>query len=159
MDKYITQKELKKKINTLRKKKIVFTNGCFDLLNYNHIKYLEYSKGLGDILIVALNSDDAIKELKDKRRPIISQKHRIEMLCSLESVDYVVIFDKKIEFLTLFEMIRPDFYTKGGDYKDKTIKDIGFCEMHSKEVVIAPEYKGHSTSDLIKVILKRYGKK
>jgi len=157
MDKYVTRRELKRKINTLRKKKIVFTNGCFDFCLPNKIKYLQYSKTLGDILIVAVDSDENIKKLKGKKRPIIKQKDRIEAIVSLECVDYVVLFDKKIELLTLTEMLKPDVYTKGGDYEDKKINDLGFFEMHCKEVIITPKYNGFSTTEMIKFIQENEG--
>ena len=126
MNQIVIFAELKRIVRDLkrRNKKIVFTNGCFDLLNYNHIKYLQYSKDLGDVLIVAVNDDQSMKRLKNDGRPLINQRERLEMLASLKSVDYAVLFEKKIDFLRLIEMVQPDFYTKGGDYENKQVRDI-----------------------------------
>ena len=114
--------ELLNKLTKLRinKKKIVFTNGCFDLLHPGHLKILNESKEKGDILIVGLNSDKSVKNLKGKKRPIINQLDRANILSSLNVVDYVVIFDEKTP-LNIIKSIKPDIITKGSDYKNKNI--------------------------------------
>jgi D-beta-D-heptose 7-phosphate kinase/D-beta-D-heptose 1-phosphate adenosyltransferase len=101
-------------------KKIIFTNGCFDILHIGHIKYLEKSKSFGDILILGLNSDDSIRRLKGKNRPINTQTDRAYILASLEVVDYLVIFDEDTPF-DLIKLIKPDVLVKGGDYEGKEV--------------------------------------
>jgi D-beta-D-heptose 7-phosphate kinase/D-beta-D-heptose 1-phosphate adenosyltransferase len=107
-------------INNLKNKKIVFTNGCFDLLHIGHTRFLKSAKELGDILIIGLNSDLSIKSIKGKNRPINNQENRAELLLSLKYVDYVVIFNEDTPF-NLIKAIRPDILVKGGDYN---VKDI-----------------------------------
>ena len=103
-----------------RGKKIVFTNGCFDLLHAGHVKYLETAKGFGDVLIVGLNSDQSVSNLKGKNRPINMQTDRAYILAALEAVDYVVIFDEDTPY-NLIKAIKPITLVKGGDYKDKEV--------------------------------------
>jgi D-beta-D-heptose 7-phosphate kinase / D-beta-D-heptose 1-phosphate adenosyltransferase len=128
-------------------KKIVFTNGCFDILHIGHIKYLEEAKKLGDILIIGLNSDGSVKRLKGKNRPINTQDSRSYILASLEVVDYVVIFDEDTP-LNLIKLINPDILVKGGDYEGKKVigQDI------VKELKIVEFIAGHGTSKTIQKI-------
>lgn len=102
-------------------KKIVATNGCFDILHVGHLRYLEASKALGDVLVVGLNSDKSVKRLKGESRPINNQEDRAEMLLALKPVDFVVIFDEDTaeEFL---KSIKPSIYTKGGDYSPSELE-------------------------------------
>ncbi|RKY02827.1 D-glycero-beta-D-manno-heptose 1-phosphate adenylyltransferase, partial [Candidatus Poribacteria bacterium] len=97
-------------------KRIVTTNGCFDLLHVGHVRYLYEAKRLGDVLIVAINSDESVRRIKGPLRPIIPQEERAEMVAALEPVDYVTIFDEDTP-IPLIKAIRPDFHVKGGDYK------------------------------------------
>jgi len=115
-------KELAKIVKKIRKvkQKIVFTNGCFDILHKGHISYLQKAKSFGDILIIGLNSDASVRRLKGDARPINSQDDRAFCLSALESVDYVVIFDEDTP-LKLIETLKPDVLVKGGDYKDKNV--------------------------------------
>ena len=130
-------------------RKIVFTNGCFDLLHIGHIKYLEKSKSYGDILIVGLNSDDSTRRLKGKDRPINSQVDRGYLLASLEVVDYLVIFEEDTPF-ELIKIIKPDVLVKGGDYEGKEIvgQDI------AKEFKLVKFIDGKSTTKTIERIQK-----
>lgn len=141
--------ELSKICNDLksRKKKIVFTNGCFDILHSGHASYLEKAKQNGDILIVGLNSDKSVTNLKGIGRPINSQKDRIIMLTALESVDYVVIFEEDTPH-KLIEVLKPDILVKGADYKGKDV--IG--EDIVKEVKLIEFVKNKSTTKLINKI-------
>lgn len=129
--------------------KIVFTNGCFDLLHVGHIYSLEEAKRKGDKLIVGLNSDDSVRRLKGKGRPLIPQEDRARMLAALEFVDCVVIFNEDTPE-RLISLIRPDVLVKGGDYK---IEDVVGRE-YAREVHIVPLFKGYSTTSLIKKILE-----
>ena len=128
-------------------KKIVFTNGCFDILHIGHVKYLEKAKNFGDILILGLNSDDSTHRLKGKNRPINTQDDRAYILASLEVVDYVVIFNEDTP-LDLIKLIKPDVLVKGGDYKDKKVvgQDI------AKELKLVQFIDAKSTSKTIKKI-------
>jgi D-beta-D-heptose 7-phosphate kinase / D-beta-D-heptose 1-phosphate adenosyltransferase len=132
-----------------KRKKIVFTNGCFDILHIGHIKYLEKSKSFGDILILGLNSDDSIRALKGDNRPINSQSDRSYILAALEVVDYLVIFDDKTP-IDLIKLIEPDILVKGGDYKGKVVvgQDI------AKELKIVDFINGKSTTQTIERIKK-----
>ena len=128
-------------------KKIVFTNGCFDILHIGHVKYLEKAKNFGDILILGLNSDDSTHRLKGKNRPINTQDDRAYILASLEVVDYVVIFNEDTP-LDLIKLIKPDVLVKGGDYKGKEVvgQDI------AKELKLVQFIDAKSTSKTIKKI-------
>jgi len=133
----------------MSKKKIVFTNGCFDILHMGHVKYLEKAKKLGDILVVGINSDDSVKRLKGENRPINTLDDRCCLIASLKSVDYVIPFenDTPIELITA---IVPDTLVKGGDYKDKEV--VG--EEIAKELVLIDFLHGRSTSNTISRIQK-----
>ena len=134
-----------------KNKKIIFTNGCFDILHIGHVQYLEKAKSFGDILIIGLNSDLSVKNLKGKNRPINSQSNRAHILAALEVVDYVVIFDEDTP-LKLIELIKPDILVKGSDYKGKEV--IG-SEI-AKELRLVEFVQNSSTSEIIKEITKRY---
>ena len=144
-------------------KKVVFTNGCFDLLHVGHIRLLKKAKSLGDILIVGLNSDSSIKKLnkepsrrdKDDKRPILPQKDRAEILAGLESVDYVCLFNDQTP-LRLIRIIKPDVLVKGADYKMTQIVGREEVLKNGGKVVTVPLYKGKSTTQLIRSIVKRY---
>ncbi len=125
-------------------KKIVFTNGCFDILHRGHIEYLKKAKELGDVLIVGLNSDDSVKRIKGKDRPINKQEDRAELLASLEFVDYVVIFDEDTPY-NLIKEIKPDVLVKGGDYKLEEIVGKEFA----KKTITLPFIEGYSTTSII----------
>jgi D-beta-D-heptose 7-phosphate kinase / D-beta-D-heptose 1-phosphate adenosyltransferase len=133
----------------LRDKKIVFTNGCFDILHIGHVKYLEEAKNLGDTLIVGVNSDNSVKKLKGNHRPINSDKDRAFILSSLEVVDYVIIFNEDTP-LELIKKIKPNILVKGGDYANQKV--VG--ENIADELKIIKFIEGMSTSKLINKIRK-----
>ena len=130
-------------------KKIIFTNGCFDILHIGHIKYLEKSKSFGDILILGLNSDDSIRRLKGKNRPINTQTDRAYILASLEVVDYLVIFDEDTPF-DLIKLIKPDVLVKGADYEGKEVAGHDIA----KELKLVKFIDGKSTTKTIERIKK-----
>jgi D-beta-D-heptose 7-phosphate kinase / D-beta-D-heptose 1-phosphate adenosyltransferase len=130
-----------------KSKKIVFTNGCFDLLHSGHIKYLEESKSFGDILIVGLNSDKSVKKLKGENRPINNQMDRAQIVAALESVDYVIVFDEEDPY-ELIKGIKPNILVKGGDYKNKNVVGEDIVE----ELQIVKFHKNQSTTKLIEKI-------
>ena len=125
-------------------RKIVFTNGCFDILHRGHVEYLVKAKKLGDVLIVGLNSDLSISKIKGPKRPINNQKDRAIVLAALEAVDYVVMFSEDTPY-ELIKAIKPDVLAKGGDWKPKDIvgNDI------AKKTVSIPFVKGYSTTGLL----------
>jgi D-beta-D-heptose 7-phosphate kinase/D-beta-D-heptose 1-phosphate adenosyltransferase len=152
-DLYDIVEELKKK-----GKRIVFTNGCFDLLHLGHVRYLEKAKSLGDILIVGVNSDPSVQSLKGPGRPILPQEERTEILSSLACVDYVTVFDE-LTPLELISFLRPHVLVKGGDWTKEGIVGKEVVERSGGEVIVLPFVEGSSTSSLIETILKRFLKK
>ncbi len=130
-------------------KKIVFTNGCFDILHRGHVDYLKKAKALGDILVVGLNSDASVKRLKGPKRPINSQNARAVVLAGLESVDYVVIFNEDTPY-RLIKAIEPYVIAKGGDWKPKDIVGADIVKSYGGKVVSVPFARGYSTTGLIK---------
>src|SRR5215831_12777193 len=153
--KIIEFKELAGRCERLRSagKKIVATNGCFDLLHVGHVRYLRAARALGDLLVVGLNSDRSVNELKGAGRPLITQNDRAEILAALESVDLVTVFPE-IRATKFLAAARPAVYVKGGDYTSETLdqeegvilKDIGAA------IRLIPFEKGYSTSGLIEQI-------
>jgi len=138
-------------------KKIVFTNGCFDILHRGHIDYLEKAKKTGDVLIVGLNSDESVKKIKGKNRPIIPEEDRALVLSALGCVDYVCIFDQETPE-DLIKKIIPDVLVKGGDWDKENIVGKKIVEENRGEVVTIPELKGRSTKKIIQTIIDRYCK-
>lgn len=132
-------------------KRIVFTNGCFDILHYGHIDYLSGAADLGDILIIGLNSDSSVRTLKGDERPVNNQETRSFVLAAMEFVDAVVIFDQQTPF-ELIKTIKPDVLVKGGDYKAESVVGFDIVKENGGEVVILPFVVGYSTSNLIKKI-------
>lgn len=135
------------------KKKIVFTNGVFDLLHRGHAEYLEETSTLGDILVVGVNSDESVKRLKGDNRPVNTQEDRAYLLASLLFVDYVCIFEEDTP-LDLIETVQPDILVKGGDYHLDEIVGRDTVESGGGKVLTIPLIKGRSTTDLIKRIKK-----
>lgn len=155
MGQVISEQELEREISAFKSqgRKIVFTNGCFDILHVGHVRYLKEAKKLGDILIVGLNSDKSIASLKPFR-PIIPETERAEILSSLEMVDYVVIFNEETPY-ELIKKIRPDILVKGGDWKRENIIGSDLVPM----VLSLSFFEGISTSEIIKRIVERFSKK
>lgn len=149
--KYLPQiVEAVKKIKQ-KNKKIVFTNGCFDILHAGHVNYLSKAKSLGDVLVVGLNSDRSVKKLKGKSRPIIAQKNRAILLAALEAVDFVVVFNDPTP-LKLIKLVKPDVLVKGGDWKKQNIVGYDFVESYGGKVKSLAYIKGLSTRNIISKI-------
>jgi rfaE bifunctional protein nucleotidyltransferase chain/domain len=131
-------------------RKLVLTNGCFDLLHVGHVRYLEAARALGDALAVAINGDDSVHVLKGEGRPLNSESDRAEIVAALESVDYVVLFPE-VRVTRLIEKVRPSIYVKGGDYTPATLhpEEHAALERIGTEIRILPFEPGHSTSGLI----------
>ena len=154
-DKIKTLDGLKDILSALRKgqKRIVFTNGCFDILHVGHVTYLEEAKKQGDILVVAVNSDDSLKRLKGKGRPVVNQNDRMKMLAALESVDYVIIF-KEDNPASIVEDLKPDVIVKGSDWKEDEIIGAESVKKGGGKVITIPISQGYSTTALLKKIKK-----
>ncbi|MDD5131982.1 MAG: adenylyltransferase/cytidyltransferase family protein [bacterium] len=151
--------QLKKivKLLKLQGRTIVLANGCFDLLHVGHIRYLEASKKLGDVLIVALNNDRSIRMIKDPLRPIIKQKARAEIVASLAAVDYVVLFgEARVDRVLM--ALQPAIQSKGTDYTVTSVPEKDLVTAYGGRVAIAGDKKDHATKDLIKTIIQKYGK-
>jgi rfaE bifunctional protein nucleotidyltransferase chain/domain len=131
-------------------KKLVVTNGCFDLLHVGHVRYLQAARSLGDALAVGVNGDQSVRELKGANRPINNEHDRAEVLAALECVDFVTIF-LEVRATRLLELVRPAVYAKGGDYTAATLnpEERAILEKIGAEVRIIPFEKGYSTSGLL----------
>jgi len=153
------REELRKIVEGLKSegKQIVFTNGCFDLLHVGHIRYLEKAKEIGDILIVGVNSDRSVRMIKGPERPILPEEERAEVLSGLGCIDYITLFDEPTP-LELIAQLQPHVLVKGGDWTKENTVGREIVESSGGKVVILPFVEGHSTSNLIKTILERYGK-
>jgi rfaE bifunctional protein nucleotidyltransferase chain/domain len=135
-------------------KRVVFTNGCFDILHYGHVKYLQDAKNKGDILIVAVNSDSSVRKLKGRSRPVVGEKDRMRVLAALESVDFVTIFGEDTP-LKLIKSLRPDVLVKGGDWDKKDIIGGDLVESWGGKVISLPYVKNQSTTNIIDKIGKK----
>lgn len=131
-------------------RKLVLTNGCFDLLHAGHVRYLQAARALGDALAVAINGDDSVRTLKGEGRPLNSESDRAEIVAALECVDFAVIFPE-VRATRLIEKVRPSIYVKGGDYTPATLdpEERAALEKVDAEIRILPFEPGYSTSDLI----------
>lgn len=138
-------------------KKTVFTNGCFDLLHVGHIRYLAAAKACGDLLVVAVNSDASVRSIKGELRPLVPQDQRAELLAALEMVDYVVIFAEP-DPGALIKELRPDVLIKGSDWAADKIIGRETVEADGGRVERIAMVAGSSTTNLIKIIVDRYGR-
>jgi len=152
-EKIKSKEELAQILNDLRGegKRIVFTNGCFDLLHWGHVTYLERAKEEGNLLIVGINSDDSVRRIKGEGRPILPLEERMAVVAALESVDYVVPFEEDTPY-QLIALLRPHLLIKGGDWRAEEVVGRELVE----EVRIIPYLEGASTSRIIKRVLERY---
>jgi D-beta-D-heptose 7-phosphate kinase/D-beta-D-heptose 1-phosphate adenosyltransferase len=157
MNKIYPKEELKAEIDRLKRggRKIIFTNGCFDILHAGHTRYLREAKKLGDVLILALNSDHSVRAIKGEKRPIVPEAERAEVVASLASVDYVTVFDE-LTPLALIEFLRPDVIVKGGDWAEKDIVGAEAVGKWGGRVAIMPEIEGASTTNVIEKVLQVY---
>jgi D-beta-D-heptose 7-phosphate kinase/D-beta-D-heptose 1-phosphate adenosyltransferase len=138
-----------------RGKRVVFTNGCFDLLHAGHVKYLQKARSLGDLLVLGLNSDASVRRLKGERRPLINEDERAHILAALDCIDYVAIFDEDTP-LELITALKPDILTKGGDYSVERVVGKEVVEAYGGRVELVSFVDGKSTTNIIERILERY---
>lgn len=162
---YIMGKSMKQKVIDFNKiedfadqlhaegKRIVFTNGCFDIIHSGHVRYLKDASNLGDILILGLNSDSSVKRLKGSERPINSEEDRLIVLSALEMIDYLVVFEEDTP-LSLIEKIRPNVIVKGGDWSVEQIVGSDFVISNGGTVRSLPYHQGRSTTEIIDKINK-----
>jgi D-beta-D-heptose 7-phosphate kinase/D-beta-D-heptose 1-phosphate adenosyltransferase len=136
-----------------QKLKIVFTNGCFDILHPGHINLLNFAKEQGDILVVAINSDQSIRALKGPTRPIVKEHDRAALLSALEAVDYIIIFDTETP-LELIKKVSPDILIKGSDWTGAVVGQE-WVEQHGGVVKLMPLVKGRSTTNIIEKVLEQ----
>ena len=128
--------------------RVVFTNGCFDILHAGHVRYLAAARALGDVLILGLNSDASVRRLKGEMRPVNTAEDRAEVVGALKSVDYVVIFGEDTAE-NLIAKVRPAVYAKGGDYTRETLPEARIVESYGGEVAFIPLVAGKSTTGII----------
>jgi rfaE bifunctional protein nucleotidyltransferase chain/domain len=132
-------------------KTVVFANGCFDLLHVGHIRYLEAARALGDILVLGLNGDKSVRELKGPGRPLMNQEERAEILAALECVDYLVVFDEPTAKQVL-ETLKPDVHAKGTDYTRESVPERETVLSYGGSIAIVGDPKDHSTKDFLRQI-------
>ncbi len=153
--KVVSIDELREERERLRAegKKLVFTNGCFDLLHVGHVRYLAQARALGDALVVAVNSDRSVRELKGAGRPVMNEEERAELLAALSGVDYVTVFDDTSPRRLIGEVL-PDILVKGGDYQLDEIHGREEVERAGGRVLSLPFIEGASTSSIIERVKK-----
>ncbi len=134
-------------------KKLVFANGCFDILHVGHIRYMQDAASYGEFMVVAINSDVSVKALKGDARPYYPENERAEIISSIECVDYVIIFDD-LNVSNLLTRIKPDFHAKGTDYTVDTVPEKEIMEKINGKVIICGDEKNHDSSKIIKRIEK-----
>ncbi len=127
---------------------VVLTNGCFDVLHAGHVRYLEGARALGDVLVVAVNSDKQVRALKGEGRPLVPEQERAELIASLEAVDLVTVFDEPTVTELLLDL-RPDVHAKGTDYTEETVPERDVVRSYGGRVAIVGDPKNHSTSELL----------
>lgn len=155
MKKTVSLRVLLKRLGPLRKKgkKVVFTNGCFDILHAGHVRYLEKARSLGDMLVLGLNSDSSVRTIKGEKRPIVPEDERAEVLSGLACIDFVVIFDEP-DPLRLISAIKPDVLAKGADWAAKDIVGGDVVTKNNGKIRRVTLVKGRSTTNIIKRILE-----
>ncbi|MCK4836802.1 MAG: adenylyltransferase/cytidyltransferase family protein [Candidatus Aminicenantes bacterium] len=155
--KFFPLNQLKRIIQEEKKKhkSIVLANGGFDLIHIGHIRYLKEAKQLADILVVALNSDESLRSIKGKNRPIIDETGRIKLISSFSCVDYVTLFDEKsVDKLLL--ILKPDFHCKGSDYTEESVPERETVKSYGGKILIVGGAKVRSTSEIIKYIKNKW---
>lgn len=156
-EKILPLEDLAARLNKIRKtgQKIVFTNGCFDLLHVGHVRYLAEARSHGDLLIVGLNSDASVQTIKGAQRPIVPQDHRAEILASLMYVDYVVIFEET-DPLRLIQTVKPDVLVKGEDWAEDAIVGAEDVKSRGGKIVRISFVEEGSTTGIIEAILQKH---
>jgi len=156
-EKILDREVLKETVQSLKKggKKIAFTNGCFELLHVGHVQYLQAARAEGDILVVGVNSDHSVHQIKGPKRPVVPENERAEVLASLACVDFVSLFDEP-DPLEIIRSLLPDVLVKGADWAEDAIVGRDIVEAHGGRVVRIPLTQGASTTSIIEKILDSY---
>ncbi|MFL6257783.1 MAG: adenylyltransferase/cytidyltransferase family protein [Pyrinomonadaceae bacterium] len=131
--------------------RVVFANGCFDLLHVGHVRYLEAAKGLGDLLVVGINSDEQVRRLKGEGRPFVPERERAEVIASLRSVDYVTVFHEPT-VTELLLALRPDIHAKGTDYTEESVPERDVVRSFGGRVQIVGDPKDHSSTEMLEKV-------
>lgn len=147
-NKIVPQEFFVRNADMLHQRRIVFTNGCFDILHCGHITYLAKARQLGDMLVVGLNSDASVRRLKGQQRPVNNESSRAQVLAALEMVDYVTIFEEDTPY-NIITKIKPDYLVKGGDYQIENIVGADFVFQYGGQVLTIPFVNGFSTTSII----------
>lgn len=157
MEKILARNDLKLKIDAAKKagKKVIFTNGCFDIIHAGHTHYLAKARDLGDILIVGVNSDASVRGIKGEKRPLVPEYERAEVIAALGCVDFVVIFEEP-DPQALVDLLRPDVLVKGGDWREEDVIGRESVASWGGKVVIIPHKKGLSTTNIVERIKAVY---
>ena len=160
MDHFLEPAKLAPVLKTLQNqgKKVVFTNGVFDLLHLGHVTYLQQARALGDLLVVGLNSDASVRRIKGPLKPLLPLAERAEMLLALSCVDYATFFEEADPF-NVVKILRPDILVKGGDWAVDKIIGGDLVQSWGGKVTNIPVVPGRSTTNLIEMVVQRYGKK
>ena len=137
-------------------RRVVFTNGCFDVLHSGHVSYLAWARAQGDALIVGLNTDESVRKLKGDRRPIVAFGDRATLLTALRSVDAVVGFGERTPE-AIIDRLKPDVFVKSAQYREDELPERTVVRQHGGVIMLAPHLAGHSTTDVIAEIISRYG--
>jgi len=145
------QKKLEALPRLLRGKRVVMANGCFDLLHVGHVRYLQAARALGDVLVVAINSDQSVRQLKGPGRPILDEKERALLIGSLACVDYVVIFNG-LNVSKVLQTLKPSIHAKGTDYTEASVPEGAIVRAYGGAVKIVGDPKNHATRDMIRQI-------
>ncbi len=158
MKKIMNRETLKNNIDMLRKegKNIAFTNGCFDILHVGHVRYLKEARNTADVLVLALNSDASVREIKGEKRPLVGEDERAEVLAALECVDFITVFSEPTP-LALINLIKPDILIKGGHWPEEKIVGRDEVRKWGGRVVVIAEVKGKSTTNIVDKIVEIYG--
>lgn len=157
MEKILARKDLKTKIDAAKSagEKVIFTNGCFDIIHAGHTHYLAQAKALGDLLVVAVNSDASVRSIKGEKRPLVPEDERAEVVAALGCVDFVVIFEEP-DPQALVDLLRPDVLVKGGDWREEDVIGRESVASWGGKVVIIPHKKGLSTTNIVERIKAVY---
>lgn len=144
----LSEQQLLDELAKQRDRKIVFANGCFDVLHVGHIRYLQGAKEAADILVVGVNGDDSVRELKGEGRPVMPANERAELVASIKGVDYVTIFNERSP-ARLLGVLKPDFQAKGTDYSADAVPEAEVVKSYGGRVIIVGDPKDHSTSAIL----------
>jgi rfaE bifunctional protein nucleotidyltransferase chain/domain len=147
-------RKLEDLVSLLNGRKVVLANGCFDILHVGHLRYLEAAKALGEVLVVAINSDKSMRRIKDGGRPVLQENERVALVSAMRCVDHVVLFDEP-DVSNVLDVLRPAIHAKGTDYTEQTVPERDKVLAYGGAVRIAGDPKTHSTRDIIDRILEK----